>query len=321
MDVSFSTFMDQALYGLAGFYEGGGMAGKGGDFITSPEVGPLFADVLLAAFDEWTADVPGARWVEVGAGRGTLARQLRARRPGLDVVLVERSAALRAAQAGLGVESRPDLPPGPVEGVIFANELLDNLAFDLLVRSEDGWLEVRVDPGTGTEVLVPATAEDSDAAARLAPAAGPGARIPLQRQAVAFVTDALARLRPGHGRLVLVDYADTTASLAARPWRDWLRTYRAHQRGGPPLEAPGTQDITAEVAVDQLPPPDLDRSQADFLRAHGLDPLVEAARAEWQERAHIGDLAALKARSRVSEAAALTDPDGLGAFRVLEWIA
>ena len=64
---------------------------------------------------------------------------------------------------------------------------------------------------------------------------------------------------------------------------------------------------------------DEDRSQADFLRAHGLDDLVAEGRRVWAERAHLGDLEALQARSRVSEAEALTDPTGLGAFRVLEW--
>ena len=60
--------------------------------------------------------------------------------------------------------------------------------------------------------------------------------------------------------------------------------------------------------------------QGEFLRAHGLDELADAARAAWQERAHIGDLEALKQRSRVTESRALTDPAGLGAFKVLEWI-
>jgi SAM-dependent MidA family methyltransferase len=123
---------------------------------------------------------------------------------------------------------------------------------------------------------------------------------------------------------VVVDYADTTPALARRPWLDWVRTYRAHGRGGHPLEAPGTQDVTCEVAVDQLAalvrPPDADRSQAEWLRAHGIDDLVAEARATWHERAALGDLAALRARSRVGEADALTDPAGLGAFRVLEWV-
>jgi hypothetical protein len=77
--------------------------------------------------------------------------------------------------------------------------------------------------------------------------------------------------------------------------------------------------VTCEVAVDQLPPATANRSQGEFLRAFGLDELVTAARAAWEERAHIGDLQSLMAKSRVNEASALTDPTGLGAFRVLEW--
>ena len=107
--------------------------------------------------------------------------------------------------------------------------------------------------------------------------------------------------------------------MARRPWTDWVRTYRRHGRGAHPLADLGSQDITCEVAVDQLPPATANRSQAEFLEAHGLPELVEEARAAWRERAHIGDLQALTARSRVHEAQALIDETGLGGFRVLEW--
>ena len=77
------------------------------------------------------------------------------------------------------------------------------------------------------------------------------------------------------------------------------------------------------VAHDQLAgvrAPTSIRSQAEWLAGHGLDRLVEAARATWRERAAIGDLDAMKARSRVHEGEAFSDPDGLGGFGVLEWI-
>ena len=77
--------------------------------------------------------------------------------------------------------------------------------------------------------------------------------------------------------------------------------------------------FTVDVPFDQLPTATRIVAQRDFLREHGIDELVEEGRRVWRERAHIGDLEALKARSRVSEASALTDPAGLGAFRVLEW--
>ena len=299
-----------------GFYETGGAAGRSGDFLTSPEVGPLFGAVLGRALDAWWAELGEPApftVVEAGAGRGALAKAVLAAapacRPALRYVAVERSSALRG-QHPEGVESAAALPDEPFTGVVIANELLDNLPFGLLERQAGGgWAEVRVDAGLA-EVLVPVDGgPDVDAAA--------GARVPVQRAAREWVDD--ARRLVTAGRVVVIDYADTTQSLAHRPWTDWVRTYRGHRRGGHPLTDLGGQDITCEVAVDQLPPPTVNRSQADFLRAFGVDQLAADARQAWHERAHIGDLQALMARSRVHEAAALTDESGLGAFRVLEW--
>ncbi len=123
-------------------------------------------------------------------------------------------------------------------------------------------------------------------------------------------------------RVVVFDYMTTTAEMAARPWRDWLRTYRGHERGGTPLDDLGSQDITCDVALDQLAAvraPALVSDQRTFLSRHGIDGLVEEGRAAWEAGAARGDLAAIQGRSRVREAEALTDIDGLGAFTVAEW--
>ena len=354
----FDEVLELALYDeRAGFYAVGSGAGRDqADFLTSPEVGPLFGTVVARALDAWWEDLGRPDpfvVVDAGAGSGALAAAVLAARPtcspALRYVLVERSPRWREHQArrlplepaglvlgptavtdpdlgpqpvpGVGplVTALDDLPAGPFDGVVFANELLDNLPFRLLQRGDDGWLEVRVLPDL-TELLVEAPGDAAAEAATFAPDARPGARIPLQHAARLWLRTALGALTSG--RVVVVDYADTTPSLASRPWTDWVRTYRGHGRGALPLEDLGEQDVTCEVAVDQLAhlaPPALDRPQADFLRAHGLDGLADDARREWGERAAVGDLAAMKARSRVSEAAALTDRRGLGAFRVLEW--
>jgi SAM-dependent MidA family methyltransferase len=270
------------------------------------------------------ADVqPGMTVLEAGAGSGSLSRAVLAARPACSAamryVAVERSAALRVRHPS-EVASAPSLPAGPVDGVVLANELLDNLPFRLLERGPQGWLEVKVGAEL-SEVLVPVPPQTAARAARLAPLAGAGARIPLQDAAGAWLDRARRAVR--RGRIVVFDYAGTTSAMAARPWTEWVRTYRGHGRGGHPLADLGRQDVTCEVAVDQLAevaPPAADRSQAEFLRAHGVDALADEARQAWLGRAAVGDLEALRSRSRVHEAAALTDEAGLGGFRVLEWV-
>ena len=337
--------IDLALYGDGGFYVTGGGAGTRRDVLTSPEVGSLFGAVVARALDGWWAELGRPDpfvVVEGGGGAGTLARTVLAAGPGcgpaLRWVSVERSATLRAAAvAALPVEPAAhvlggppgggpivtvveDLPAGPFPGVVLANELLDNLPPVIAERTESGWAEVRVGEESGhlVEVLLPSDAVAS-AADRWRPGAPAGVRIPLLRRAGRWVERARGCLEVGI--VVCFDYGvATTADLARTDFDGWLRTYRGHARGKGWLEDLGSQDITFDVPADQLQPASVELQSA-WLRRWGIEQLVDDGRAVWRERAAIGDLAALRARSRISEAAALTDGEGLGGFLVLQWPA
>jgi SAM-dependent MidA family methyltransferase len=203
--------------------------------------------------------------------------------------------------------------------VILANELLDNLPFDLFEKGKSGrWCEVRVAPGPDA-VLVDASEADAALLDQLCSTASTGTRAPLLRRAGQWVAHRLVDLCSG-GRLVVIDYASTTARLSVDYQDEWLRTYRSHGRGTGPLDAPGEQDITVEVCVDQLAcaarPPDEQQSQADFLLRWGIDDLVAEGREAWTGRTGPPDLG----RSRAIEAEALLDLSGLGAFQVLQWM-
>src|SRR6478736_5383767 len=140
----FDEYVRLALYGEHGFYNSGGRAGRrGGHFLTSPEVGPLFGAVLARAIDGWwraLGEPVGFTIVEAGAGPGTLARTILAAEPECAprYVTVELSAAQRAGHPE-GVEAMTELPTG-VTGVVVANELLANLPFRLAAY-DGGWGE------------------------------------------------------------------------------------------------------------------------------------------------------------------------------------
>lgn len=322
--IRFDEYMRIALYGDHGFYATGGQAGRRGDFITSPEVGPLFGTVLARWIDaefRRVGEPSDFTIVECGAGPGTLARAVLAAAPRWRdrYIAVEVSDAQRRQHPD-GVRSVADTTEasrgGKINGVVIANELLDNLPFRLAVF-DGGWREVVVAIGRDSG-FVESTVGAGDEWGWLPSTAPHGARLPIQDQAAAWVSTAQDLVR--QGSVKIFDYCSlTSAELTRRPWREWLRTYRGHAPGEHYLRLTGDQDITTHVCVDQLPAPSRIETQAAFLKRFGIDELVEEGRRAWAAAAARPDVAALSMRSRLREAEALTEADGLGMFHSVTW--
>jgi SAM-dependent MidA family methyltransferase len=225
--------------------------GARGDFITAPEVSQMFGELIglwAAAVWRFMGSPAEIALVELGPGRGTLiADALRAAkavpdfRAGLRVHLVETSAALIARQetlladAGVPVSwhKRVDeLPEGP--SIVIANEFVDALPIDQLVRTETGWHERRVGLRDGRLV----SGLDPVPLPGLAPAEVGAV---LERRDVASLTAVAARIAAHGGAALVVDYGHVETGFG-----DTLQALQNH-RPVDLLETPGEADLTAHV--------------------------------------------------------------------------
>jgi SAM-dependent MidA family methyltransferase len=329
--LSFAEFMQHALYapGLGYYAAGSSKFGADGDFVTAPEVSPVFGRVLARQCAEVLADVHGGAIIEYGAGSGKLARDILEALARLDALperyeILEVSADLQERQARYLRAEIPDLvsrvswldmPPANHTGVIIANELLDALPVERFVRSDAGVQQLRVIDDGGVFAIVEAPAPDNLSNAVLAIESELGQSLP-----VGFVSDISLGL-PGwvsaladtlqHGVAFLFDYGVTRREYyAAERAGGWLRCHFRHHAHNDPLILAGIQDITAWVDFNTVAEAGrnggLDvagySAQAQFLLGGGLD-------AEMQEFASLPLASQLELSGQVKT---LTLPGAMG---------
>ena len=328
----FDRFMEIALYDPdEGFFGSGRLRShRTGDFLTSPEVSPLFGETLARFVVGEAGRVGGLDAViDCGAGSGSLLAAALPHLGDVATVAVEVSPAARHALAstlnGTRVVASLDEVGAQTRGVIIANELLDNLPAAVALRSADGWLEeaVTVEDGRLRAAPVPARSDVAAWAARHAADVPSGSRVEVQLAAGEWLRAALGML--GAGAVVVIDYGDTGAGLADRRAEGTMRTYRAHHLGPDPLLEPGATDITMDVDFSALlAVAESSRAtteyttQAEFLTRWRLRDRLSVLRHQELEAARgEATMERLQLRSRVTEAETLLHPRGLGDFRVL----
>jgi SAM-dependent MidA family methyltransferase len=331
----FEEFMEAALYDAeGGFFAAGPLRSvEGGDFLTSPEVSARFGQEL-ARFVGGERDrlgaPPGFAVIDAGAGSGSLlAPLLESVGQGVQAFAVEASPAARAQLAAVVGDQRVlsalGEVPGPLPGVVIANELVDNLPMAIAVRTGDGWEERWVGESDGELMLVARPTRSTVAAwcDRFAAGTPPGGLVEVQLAAGHWVETALSVLTAG--TLVIIDYGGSAEELVPRRTQGTLRTYRAHHLGPDPLSEPGATDITADVNFSALAAVASDCGavvevlrQDDFLNALGLgDDISELRHLELQLARRGEEMARLRTRSERMDAETLLHPRGLGDFRVL----
>jgi len=263
--IGFDRFMDLALYAPAkGYYSGGAHKfGAQGDFVTAPELGPIFAQTLAAQVAQ-LLELSSPQIVEVGAGSGQLAADLlrelewRGRLPDSYAIL-ELSGELQARQRQAIAAQAPHLLscvhwlerlPERFAGLVLANEVLDAMPVHLLVWKPTGLAErgVAVDHGRFAWVDRPASGRLLEQGLALAAACEmPSDYLSeVSLTARAWVAEWAARL--GRGALLLIDYGFPQREYY-HPQRSagTLMCHYRHHAHVEPFYLPGLQDITAHV--------------------------------------------------------------------------
>lgn len=292
----FDQFMALALYAPgAGYYAHGSrkfgqLPGSGSDFVTAPELSPLFGQTLAVQVREALAHSGTDEVWEFGAGSGALAEQLlQALGEGVRYTIVDLSGALRERQRarlapwGARVRWLSELPPR-MEGVVVGNEVLDAMPVKLLLRKDGRWHErgvYRTPEAGGALAWV-----DTPTALR-PPVAIAGTHdylTEIHPQAQAWVRTLAERLV--RGAAFLIDYGFPEAEYY-HPQRHMgtLMCHQGHRADADPLVAVGDKDITAHVDFTGIALAGQDAglhvlgytSQAHFLLNCGLGPRMEAA--------------------------------------------
>jgi len=334
--MSFHDFMETVLYHpTLGYYSGDRVQiGREGDYLTSPEVSPLFgAMVGRQLLEMWELMGRPATFdaVEAGAGNGTLARDILgwARRTAPDFAKAVRYAVIEVSQSlvrrqtqsleaeGLAGEVRwLREPPSGVRGCVFANELLDAMPVHR-VRVRDGRLsEIHVtwDGERFGETEMAADGRLAEYFERLSLLPGDESLAEVNSGAPLWTNSAATGIERGF--LLLFDYGYEAEELYA-PWRKdgTLMCFYRHNPSTDPYTRIGRQDMTSHVDFTTI------RRTGEEA---GLTTLGLLSQSEFLANLGIGDALATPDGGEIEEYFArrravmeLLDPGGLGRIKAL----
>ena len=263
--LTLAEYMEDALtHPRLGYYMGRDPFGRGGDFVTAPEISQIFGELTgLWCAVQWQAmGCPDpVHLVELGPGRGTMmADVLRAGRgaegflESLDVSLVEISPALKAQQEDTLVKTPAihaarslnwwndfsEIPEGPLLAV--ANEFIDALPVRQFQMTPDGWRERLVGPGDeGFRFVLSDGPPPEGVIPPVFKNVGEDAIAEVRPRATALAQAMAGRLQRNPGAVLIIDYGHVESAPG-----DTLQAVKGHEFQDP-LGEPGEADLTAHV--------------------------------------------------------------------------
>ena len=305
--VPFSRYMELALYAPGLGYYAGELRkfGADGDFVTAPELSPLFSHCLARQCGELLERIDGGDILEVGAGSGVMAAGILAELARLErlprrYLVLEVSASLRRRQSETLMTQVPELadrvtwltrlPDTEFRGVVLANELLDALPVHRVQVEPTGFAEHYVAWEQGSFIWRPGPLSSPDLAGvlqgydtELTQGWPAGYVMEIGLAQTAWVRSIGERLAAG--ALVIVDYGFPRRELYHPQRTDGtLMCHYRHRAHADPLILTGLQDITAHVDFTAIAEAGMEvglevmgyTSQGAFLLGSGLMAELEA---------------------------------------------
>ena len=307
--IPFHRYMDMALYapGLGYYSAGSRKFGPAGDFVTAPEVSPLFSQCLARQCDQVLASVPGDI-LEFGAGTGTMAADILLKLERMEALparyrILELSAELQQRQHQTLQQKAPHLLgriewlselPEEFRGVVLANEVLDAMPVHRVQRRGGQWQELSV--GWDGRRFCWQSASLTDARVRDRLKGLEQLPEPYTTEVCTRAADWVAQLGAmlQEGLILLIDYGFPRHEYY-HPERSQgtLMCHYRHRAHPDPFVYPGLQDITAHVDFTVVAEAALAAglsvygytNQAMFLLASGLEQAMDGVEdAEQQYR-------------------------------------
>ena len=306
----FVDFMHQALYAANGGYYSNPspLFGPQGDFITAPELSPLFGHSLANQCQEALSHLQDPILFEFGAGTGRLCVDLLQRLQKLDCLpreywILEVSAGLKTRQQALIANALPDLAPRlrwlkawpdqAFEGVVLANEVLDAMPVERFLQTEAGLFRSYVDLDPEGQWLERFQACEDKRLLNYLTTALPKTLCPYQSEANLLLEGWLqqASAMLSRGLMLIIDYGFPRHEYYHRDRQQGsLVCHHRHRVHTNPFVHLGEQDITAHVDFTHVAEA-ADAAgfrvagftnQGSFLLANGLLSLLEGIEQEQQ---------------------------------------
>ena len=308
--ISFGRYMGMALYmpGLGYYAAGAQKFGAGGDFVTAPELSPLFSQCLAQQCRQVLDEISQGDILELGAGSGIMAADIlaeleRQQRMPAHYFILELSAELKHRQQQTLQEKVPDLLdrvvwldslPQNFSGVVLANEVLDAMPVTCFEKREDTLLERGV-TYEGDVLLWAERPADTALTQAVLDCEQTGWMLPYQSEINLALTAWFETVYKSiqQAVVILIDYGYPRSEYyhPQRQTGTLICHYRHHVTLDP-FQWPGLQDITANVDFTAVSEAGESSgfelagytTQSWFLMANGLETFYLQAEAQNEQQ-------------------------------------